>query len=359
MNKTTSLYLDFLRVIAAFGVMLVHANQTWFSNSLFVRGELGHKLVMIFFVLSGYLIAFTVDKKNKGSEKYLIDRISRLYSVVIPALILTFILDSLGKKINPGFYIDKVNSGNQWLRYLLNATFLQQIWGLCTRPSTNTPFWSIGYEFWYYIIFWVFCYFTGAKRYLGLLLICLVIGLKILLLLPVWFFGVWAYRYSGKLAISKRAALTMFILTLATLFILTYVWEFSFLPTKLVFGKAPLYFSSLFAFDWVYGLLVAINLFSVSYLFVLVEAPDFISRPIKYLSSITFSLYLYHGPMLIFLAAIVTYNKSSYLQTIGLMAVLLVTVAILSQITEKQRNIWKRVLENIFVKNKTSITHNE
>src|SRR5476651_1385848 len=112
MNKSTSLYLDFLRVIAAFGVLLVHANLPWFSSALFLRAELGHKLVMVFFVLSGYLIAFTVDKKNKGPEKYLVDRISRLYSVVIPALILTFVVDSLGERINFSFYLDKINTGN-------------------------------------------------------------------------------------------------------------------------------------------------------------------------------------------------------------------------------------------------------
>src|ERR1700748_246533 len=99
MNRSTSLYLDLLRVIAAFGVVFVHADQPWFSNDLFVRPELGHRLVMIFFVLSGYLIAFTVEKKDKGAKQYLIDRVSRLYSVVVPALILTFLFDSLGEKI--------------------------------------------------------------------------------------------------------------------------------------------------------------------------------------------------------------------------------------------------------------------
>jgi peptidoglycan/LPS O-acetylase OafA/YrhL len=33
MNKSTSLYLNFLRVIAAFGVVLVHANLPWFLNT--------------------------------------------------------------------------------------------------------------------------------------------------------------------------------------------------------------------------------------------------------------------------------------------------------------------------------------
>ena len=359
MNKSTSLYLDFLRVIAAFGVMLVHANQEWFSNGLFLRPEYGHKLVMVFFVLSGYLIAFTVDKKNKGSERYLIDRISRLYSVVIPALIVTFILDSLGERINPGFYVDKVNAGNQTLRFLLNATFLQQIWSLCTRPSTNTPFWSIGYEFWYYMLFWLFCYFKGAKRIAGIVIVCLIIGIKILLLLPVWIMGAVAYKYSGKLVVTRAKAAFIFVLTILLIFTLNYVGEDLLAFKQFVFGKAPLYFSSNFIFDWIYGSLIAVNLFSMSYLAVTIRVPQIIEKVIKYLSSITFSLYLYHGPMLIFSAAVIVYNKSSYLQTIGIMGLLLVAVAILSQITEKQRNIWKKVLENIFIKDKVKIPVNE
>lgn len=183
MNKSTSLYLDFLRVFAAFGILIIHANLSFFSNDLFFRQELGHRLVIIFFVLSGYLIAYTVDKKNKGAQKYLIDRLSRLYSVVLPALILTFILDSIGKHINPAFYIDKMAPDNQVFRYLINFTYLSQIWNFSTKPSTNSPFWSLSYEFWYYIIFWAWVYLKGTKKAIGLVIIFLIVGLKILLLL--------------------------------------------------------------------------------------------------------------------------------------------------------------------------------
>jgi len=359
MNKSTSLYLDFLRVVAAFGVMLVHANQGWFSNGLFLRPEYGHKLVMVFFVLSGYLIAFTVDKKNKGPEKYLVDRISRLYSVVIPALILTFVVDSLGERINFSFYLDKINTGNQTLRFLLNATFLQQVWGLSTRPSTNTPFWSIGYEFWYYILFWVFCYFKGAKRIVGIIITCLIIGPKILLLLPVWILGVVAYTCSGKFVVSKTKAAFIFVFTALLICMLNYTGEDLFSFKQFAYGRAPLYFSSNFIFDWIYGGLFAANLFSVSYLAVNIKLPGIIERVIKYLSSITFSLYLYHGPLLIFSAAVISYDRSSYVQTIGIMCLLLLVVAILSQITEKQRNIWKKLLENIILKEKVKVSVNE
>lgn len=81
MSKLTSLYLDFLRVIAAFGVLFVHAKFSWFSSLFHSTFELGNKFVMIFLVLSGYLISYTVKDKNKGSQQYLLDRFSRLYSV--------------------------------------------------------------------------------------------------------------------------------------------------------------------------------------------------------------------------------------------------------------------------------------
>ncbi|WP_139112970.1 acyltransferase [Mucilaginibacter sp. PPCGB 2223] len=348
MNKSTSLYLDLLRVVAAFGVLLVHANLSFFSNNLYFREEYGHKLVMVFFVLSGYLIAFTVDKKNKGATKYLVDRTSRLYSVVLPALLLTFILDTLGKHFNAAAYAGQVAPGNQLLRYLLNATFLSQIWKLSTKPSSNGPFWSISYEFWYYMLFAVYIYLQGAKRYIAAALICFLIGIKILLLLPVWVFGCLAYRASSKYTLSKGMAATIFTLTLTAVVVLTCFWDFSVFADRLVFGKPPFYFSSRFVFDWVYGALVAINLFSVSYLADGFRLPGFLEKAVKHLSSVTFSLYLYHAPILIFISAVAVYDKSSYLQTGGILIGVILLVNVLAVVSEKQRGHFKTFFEKLF-----------
>lgn len=337
MNKATSSYLDFLRVIAAFGVLLVHANLSWFSNGLFLPEQLGHKLVMIFFVLSGYLISFTVHQKNKGSRRYLVDRLSRLYSVVLPALAFTYILDYMGEHFNPAFYADQVAPDHQVLRFLLNATFLSQIWGLSTKPSSNGPFWSISYEFWYYMLFWAYCYLEGKKRYICLIIICLLIGIKILILFPVWVFGVIAYRMSAKFRLGPKIALTVFAISLALIIVLTFIWDFSFFSKTFVFGRPPLFFSSRFVFDWIYGLIVAINVFSVNFLRSAVKIPGFIVKAVKSLSAMTFSLYLYHLPLLIFIAALIPFDRSSYLQIIPLLIGVVIIVSVLSKITENQR----------------------
>ncbi len=348
MNKSTSLYLDFLRVIAAFGVLLVHANLEWFSTGLFLRPELGHKLVMVFFVLSGYLIAFTVDKKNKGSKTYLIDRFSRLYSVVLPALIFTYLIDFLGQRINAAFYADKINFDHQGLRFLLNFSYLQQVWTLCTKPSTNTPFWSISYEFWYYMMFWVLCYFRDIKRYIGVTIVALIVGLKIILLLPVWFFGVCAYKLSAKVVIKPNLAKTIFAITTLAIISLTFFKDIVFFENRFPYGKPPLFFSSQFLFDWAYGAIIALNIYSFNATSFLTEIPPFFDKTIKYLSSITFSLYLFHIPMLYFAAATLPYNKSSYFQVIPILITIVFAVNLLAKVTEKQRGYLKKLLEHFF-----------
>lgn len=348
MNKTTSFYLDLLRVIAAFSVLLVHVNMAEFSNNLFIPSESGHKFVMIFFVLSGYLIAFTVHQKNKGSQRYLIDRFSRLYSVVMPALLFTFVLDYVGKHFNPGFYADKFKSDHLGFRYLMNFTYLGQVWGFCTIPGTNGPFWSLPYEFWYYMIFWAGIYLKGYKRVISIIVISCLVGVKILILLPVWLFGVLAYHISQRMNFSNKLLLFLFGITALIIGMLTFYWDFSFFSNQFPFGRPPLFFSSHFVFDWIYGALVAINIGCIGAVSSTIKIPIVIERCIKYLSSITFSLYLYHLPILVFIAAFVPYNKSSYLQVTVILIGLIVIVGILSAITEKRRKYLSSVIEKIF-----------
>jgi len=347
-NKSTSLYLDFLRVVAAFGVLLTHVNLPVFSNNLFFGYEIGHKLVMVFFVLSGYLIAFTVYNKHKDSKKYLVDRFSRLYSVVLPALVFTYLIDAIGKYYYPTVYFTEIAHNNQFFRFVVNATYLQEIWNFSIKPSTNGPFWSISYEFWFYMLFWAFSYFTGKRRYLALGLLSLIVGFKILLLFPAWIFGVIAYNYANKVVLKKSTAIIIFLSSAICVVLMTVLLDFSVLNNTFKLGHPPLFYSSEFIFDWIYGLLIAVNLFSVSFISFKVTMPSVFKSAIKYLSSVTFTLYLFHYPLLVFIGASLHYDKSSYLQVSLLLAGIVVIVCILAALTEKQRDYWKRLFNKIF-----------
>lgn len=74
MNKSKSFYLEIIRVFASFYVFIFHLGyedfngQQYFSNPSFVsffniRQETAHCFVLIFFVLSGYLITLSASKK--------------------------------------------------------------------------------------------------------------------------------------------------------------------------------------------------------------------------------------------------------------------------------------------------------
>jgi peptidoglycan/LPS O-acetylase OafA/YrhL len=105
MNKTTSVYLDLIRFLAGLAVLLGHASYARFRGEwLQGIGFLKHDAVIVFFVLSGYVIAYVATHKEDDIIDYSISRFARLYSVVLPALLLTVFLDNWGALLDPQRY---------------------------------------------------------------------------------------------------------------------------------------------------------------------------------------------------------------------------------------------------------------
>lgn len=107
MSPALSCYLDGMRLLAAMLVYLSHANASWLTGNLPVLwriSNLGNEAVMMFFVLSGFVIAFVTDKKEHTAREYLLSRFARLYSVAIPAIVLAFVSDSIGQSLSPSTY---------------------------------------------------------------------------------------------------------------------------------------------------------------------------------------------------------------------------------------------------------------
>lgn len=80
-----------------------------FSGGLFWQlAGFGHEAVVVFFVLSGFVISFVVYDKNESALKYISSRLTRIYSVAIPAIILTLLLYYIGMEINKSAF-DSLN----------------------------------------------------------------------------------------------------------------------------------------------------------------------------------------------------------------------------------------------------------
>ena len=172
---------DLLRGIAALLVCTSHirnflfvdsgdiTNPNFFDKLFYLATGFGHQAVIVFFVLSGYFVGGSVWKQlNRGGfswVEYTLARLSRLWVVLIPALLATLVFDSLGKFIidnagydgrwkgllssGPGVGVDSIDLS--LLTLFGNALFLQTI--AVPVLGTNGPLWSLANEFWYYLIF--------------------------------------------------------------------------------------------------------------------------------------------------------------------------------------------------------------
>jgi len=212
MTNALSLYLDALRFGAAFTVFLSHFGRV--SGGLFWQMQpYGRTAVLVFFVLSGFVIAWVTEAKERTLEEYALSRAARLYSVILPALIITAVLDHIAMAIDPSLYGPEPlpamlrGSLNIFLGYVLSLVFLAQSWTLGMPPGSDLPYGTLDYEAWYYILFGVAIFLRGRRRIVALAVAALLAGPPILLFLPLWLMGVSAWRWRAALPRQQAALL--------------------------------------------------------------------------------------------------------------------------------------------------------
>lgn len=152
----------------------------------------------MFFVL-GFVIAFVTDAKERTPRAYAASRLSRLWSVALPALAATLAMDAIGKWLAPQAYADVLNNP---LGPLASALFVNEFWTAQWHVGSNIPFWSLSYEAAYYLLFGIFVF--APMRWLWLAAAAALIGPKILLLAPAWIAGVIAYRAAQRNPLRHR-----------------------------------------------------------------------------------------------------------------------------------------------------------
>jgi peptidoglycan/LPS O-acetylase OafA/YrhL len=359
MNRYVSIYLDLVRFLAAVVVFFVHANYDRFTTEIplfWVLRDSGNDAVMAFFVLSGFVIAYVVDKKEKTPKEYFISRFARLYSVVIPALLITYVLDHLGSRIAFSVYDGwwYANDNPIW-RVFANMTFVNELWFTSTRPFTNGPFWSLGYEFWYYTIFAAAWFLRGWVKIVVVGLLCLLVGPKILLLLPVWLLGVQAYHIVKKRMVSEKLGWVLFIVSSALYAFYRFkcypdtIYDYMLESFGTAFVQDKLLWSQEFISSYIIGTLVATHFIGMAAI-----APRFANvlraaeKPIRYLAGYTFALYLLHYPLLQFFAAVATKVGIPFLHNLIVIFGSLAAVWALGAITEKRKADWRRLMQYIF-----------
>ncbi len=333
-SGTPSIFLDGLRILAALTVFFVHAHDQWFpskENPASPFGKTAHSAVIVFFVLSGYVIAHTTTSNNRGKLQYFQARLTRLWSVVLPALIVTAFVELFVRYSDPTLIV-KYSRGSSWPRYILSSCFLNEIWLFSTSPPINVPLWSLGYEFWYYMIFGLWFYrkpsFVSA---LPAIIACLFVGPNILLMFPIWLLGRLVYSLPRPKLARWKAWLLMFLAL-----ILFCICTATVPLTPNAVGPKPFLWAGQFASDWVGCIFIAFALW-------LLPAGSDFRRQSKWITQfrkfadLTFPIYVLHYPLLILYRSIFVFKADDILQmSKAILSVMLLSI-IIGLFIEKQR----------------------
>ncbi|MCC6689210.1 MAG: acyltransferase [Saprospiraceae bacterium] len=316
MNRERFIYLDLIRGIAALLVFYGHLRAIYFmgypfqnhkgsalKSFYFITG-FGHEAVMIFFVLSGFFIAKTINNSIKANNwsfsSYIFSRFVRLWDVLIPAIVLGAIFDNLTLFFFPEsnivlgkiLYMPDIMPQDKTTVSIAiaNIFFLQGI--LSPTYGSNGALWSLANEFWYYMLFPLLL-FTVKKDYqfkkrlllaLFALIISYFIGKTFFLYFLVWLFGVIVFYLSPFRV--KFCRFWLIISLVSTIFILT----------QIRLANFPIYFN-----DFTLGISFAVFVFFITKL---KKTPGrFLSKLSEFLSNISYTLYLIHLPALVFICS--------------------------------------------------------
>ncbi|HEY5748174.1 MAG TPA: acyltransferase [Chryseolinea sp.] len=303
--------LDGLRAIAALTVIILHFNQflpiLFAAPSFFEGNEMAELSVILFFVLSGFLITFLLFQEKEATKDisiktFYLKRVLRIWPPYFLVLAIAILLFPLYKDIqgNP-----TENSGfvKSILLYMLILPNLNSVLGLMLTPLR--PLWSIGVEEQFYLIWpWgvkkVKNYLTGILVFIILYYAALgitgllksnsqiVSGLyTIIRISPVQIMAIGAL---GALAVKQKWQILKLVYSKPVQIVIWGIYLFSFYqPIQIPYFQHEFY-AGLF-------LLLIINAATNPRSIISLEI-----KPLKYLGRISYGLYVYHLPMMVVLS---------------------------------------------------------
>lgn len=297
-------------MFAGYGHIPPDDRAWWIQAWYFVTGWHA-EAVTVFFVLSGLLVGGAglarLQAGRFAPREYAVDRVTRLYLAFLPALALGLVLDLAGshylnaigfwdhthplvrEKINAPPFASTLTAGN----FLGNVLMLQNFY--VPPLGSNQPLWTISGEFWFYAAFLLALGVlaiarTWSARAAALLLLAAVftgLGMTFVVLLGLWLTGTAVAFMPRPRWLSPALTLPLFLLTL-----LVARGAQGFFDASAVYRDAKNYAVAI-AFA-----MVLLSLRGRRYPWL-----ERIAQPNAFMASFSYSLYLLHFPLMLFVLA--------------------------------------------------------
>lgn len=297
-----SILISLMRGLAALQVAAAHLraefypslrtldNPTlWYQALAFFTG-FAHQAVLVFFLISGWLVggSFLNKMGQPGAARlYAIDRLTRLWTVLVPTFALILAFGIVTGTLDPGSVDFAADNAYSVTALAGNLAGVQKI--LVPVFGGNYPLWSLANETWYYIMFpLLLMSFGGGRRVLPavVLALCAILLPAVLVLyFSIWLLGAACSRVRIECGAFTRAGLLAALLGVS-------VWF------RLYGSNDEMVFES-FPQD------LLISVLFMAFLCTTIERPaagSTTAGPLKrggtFLSNFSFTLYVVHIPVL-------------------------------------------------------------
>lgn len=233
-----SLLISLLRGLAAIEVAAAHLRAgffpglrtledpaLWYQALAFLTG-FAHQAVVVFFLISGWLVGGSLLNKlgqPHAIKVYAIDRVTRLWTVLLPTFVLILASGIVSGVIDP--HTPDFSRANDYSFTVLigNLVGLQTI--AVPEFGANFPLWSLSNETWYYVMFplLVMCVAAGSgtRRVLAalvLLMIGMLLPFDMVLYFTIWLLGAAFSRVRVECGMPLRALLLVVLAIASVVF---------------------------------------------------------------------------------------------------------------------------------------------
>lgn len=377
LSQEASIFLNIVRVAACELVVLCHFLTRYQPvpwDTLFRLGStMGGVAVILFFALSGLLVSYSLFNKLGNSQysfrHFFVDRFSRIYSGLIPALLFAAILVVVMYVTNYGYFMElcTMQSMPSPLNFAMTLGMMEQRFpaaffnsllsplGYSSAIPEVTPFgfngilWTLVVEWWIYMVFgWLV---IGSLSIVGkrkrtnsykvaFLVVAALLSLPLVgmfeqssSLIIIWFLGVLMMLIISSETLRTKLSKPLVVKALGVLF---------------VFSLAIALFSAYIAFAWTsqfydlsLGIALSISVFLGVLLFNAHKSTSNLlanSRLANWsltAAGFSYTLFLTHYPVIIFLAGFsLPFNR--FLMLIPILLLTNVTAFCLAHFTEKK-----------------------
>lgn len=235
-----SILISALRGMAALQVVAAHlradffpglrtiANPSlWYQALAFFTG-FSHQAVLVFFLISGWLVGGSLLNKlgqPHAIQLYAIDRVSRLWTVLVPTLLLTLAFGIVTGVLDPHRPDFSTTNPFSATVFAGNLAGLQRI--SVPEFGGNFPLWSLANETWYYLLFPLLVLMLAGREGMRMLpgamlvLALLLLPFSITLYFSIWLLGAVFSRVRLECSAQLRVGLILLLSALSVFLRLT------------------------------------------------------------------------------------------------------------------------------------------